>query len=324
MAGQQLLVTNTLGGYTVVPKLSEHLQKPVSPICKFRQFVSYKESFGKNAGESVVFDRYSRITTAGGTLSETSTIPRHNIIYSQGTLTVTEWGNAIGRTKKLKVLSKQNVDSPIQKALRLDAQSVLDAAVGAQYKDTLARYVCITAATQTLTTNGTASATATCNLNRYHVENLTDQLKIWNVPPFPDGKYVCISSIKGIRGIKDDTSMGGWMDAARYAGSKRLWSGEMGEYMGVRFVEETNVLSNTVGNGSAYGEAVIFGPECVMEAVAIPEQVILDTPRDFGRDVGVGWYFLGNWKIMTCGLTDGDSVSTTNGWVPHCIYVASL
>ena len=52
------------------------------------QFVSYKEAGGKGKGESVLFDRFSNISTSGGTLSETATIPRHNIVFSQGTLTI--------------------------------------------------------------------------------------------------------------------------------------------------------------------------------------------------------------------------------------------
>jgi len=321
MAGMQLLASNTLGGYIVVPTLSKKLQQPTWPICKFRQFVGYKEAFGKNAGESVVFDRFTHINTAGGTLSETSTIPRNNIVFSQGTLTVVEYGNAIGRTKKLEVLGQLNVDSPINQALRRDAQSVLDSAVADQFKDTLARYVCVTTASYTMTTNGTFGGTATADLNKYHIGNLVDQLKKWNVPTFPDGSYVCIASVAALRGIKNDTSTGGWIDAARYAGSGKLWTGEVGMYDNVRFVEETNVLSNAIGSATANGEAVIFGPGAVMEAVAMPEQVILDTPRDFGRDVGVGWYFIGGWKIIWCG--SGETVDATSGYVPRAIYVGS-
>jgi len=321
--GQQLLVTSTLGGYSVVPRLSKEVRNAVIPMCKFRQFVSFKEAMGKGNGESVVYDKVSRINTSGGTLTETSTIPRNNIVFDQGTLTVNEYGNAIGKTLKLKELSMFNIDNPVHKALRDDMKLTLDSAVGTQFKDTLARYVAITSTSGTLTTNGTAGGTSTSNLNKYHIENLTDQLKIWNVEPFNDEKYVCIASVKAMRGIKDDTTTGGWIDAARYAGSKRLFAGEVGEYMGVRFIEETNVLSNAVGNGSAYGEYCIFGKDTVMEAVAHPEEIRIDTPKDFGRDVATAWYTIMGHKIIWCSATDSDTVDTSKGWVPRIIYGGS-
>lgn len=324
MPGQQVLAVNTLGGYSVATRLSKQMRQAVLPLCKFRQFVSVKEAWGKNKGQTVQFDRVSLISTAGGTLTETSTIPRHNIVIGTGTLTLSEWGNAIGKTLKLTALSQLDMNNPIHKALTDDEKLTLDAAVGAQFKDTMARYVAVTGSSYNLATNGTASATATCNLSKYHVENITDQLKIWNVPPFPDGKYACIASIKAMRGLKDDTATGGWVDAARYAGSKRLYSGEVGEYMQVRFMEETNVLSNTIGNASAYGEAVFFGPETVVEGIAIPEEIRVDTPKDFGRDMATAWYGILGFKIMWCSATDSESVDTTKGWVPRIVYVTSL
>jgi len=324
MQGQQVLATNTLGGYLQAPRLSKQLRQAVLPLCKFRQFVSVKEAWGKGKGNTVLFDRVSRINTGGGTLTETSTIPRHNLIFGQGTMTLAEWGNAIGKTLKAEALSELNLNNPIHKALRDDEKVTLDDAVGDQFKDTMARYVALSATSGTLTTNGVFGGTSTGNLNRYHIEEMTDQLKIWNVPPFADEKYVCIASVKAMRGIKDDTSVGGWIDAARYAGSKRLFTGEVGEYMGVRFIEETNVLSNAIGNNSAYGEACVFGQETVVEGIALPEEIRLDTPRDFGRDLAVAWYGILGFKIMWCSYTDSESVDTSKGWVPRIVYVGSL
>lgn len=321
MAGQQLLVTNTLGGYSTVPKLSKKVWEASQPMLRFQQFVSFKEAWGKNKGETVYFDRVSNIGTAGGTLAETATIPRNNVVLGQGTLTLVEMGNAIGKTNKLDYLSDFDINVPLHKALRNDQAKTIDGLVATQFKDSLARYACIGASTGTLTTNGTFGGTATGDLNLYHIKNLTDQLDKWNVDPFPDGNYVGIASVAALRGIKDDTSTGGWIDAARYAGSKRLYTGEVGEFMGVRWIKDTHSMSSAVGNGSTRGEAVIFGQDTVQEAVALAPEIRVDTPRDFGRDIGVAWYGIAGWKIIWCGT--GDTVSTTNGFVPHIIYVGS-
>jgi hypothetical protein len=47
---------------------------------------------GKNRSDKVLFDKISNISTSGGTLSETATIPKNNYTIKQGTLTVTEYG----------------------------------------------------------------------------------------------------------------------------------------------------------------------------------------------------------------------------------------
>ena len=44
--------------------------------------------------------------------------------------------------------------------------------------------------------------------------------------------------------------------------------------------------------------AFFFGAETVAEAIAIPEEIRGKIPGDYGRDKGVGWYFLGGYGIM--------------------------
>jgi len=88
MAGQQVLVTNSLGGYTTAPRLAKKMWEFAKPLYRFRQFCDFKEAWGKHKGDTVLFDRYSKVSTAGGTLVETSTIPSHNIVVGQGTITI--------------------------------------------------------------------------------------------------------------------------------------------------------------------------------------------------------------------------------------------
>lgn len=59
---------------------------------KFVQFCEMKEQWGKNAGETFVYDRYSDIDTQGGKLTETATVPTSSFRVYQGTATLYEWG----------------------------------------------------------------------------------------------------------------------------------------------------------------------------------------------------------------------------------------
>lgn len=320
---EQLWSTNAQGGFFGCPKLDAKLWEAVEPLMRFRQFCSIKTDFGKNNNDTIYFDKVSKLTTAGGTLVETSTIPRSNFILGRGTAVVTEWGNSVPYTGKLEALAEFNVDNAVHKALMNDQAETLDSAAGAQFKDTLAKYVILstsTAGTGTLTTNGTAASTATGNLNAYYVKQICDQLRKWNVRPVDNhGNYVCIGSVNALSGIKDDSK---WIDAYKYAKPEQLFTNEAGKYYGVRFVEETNVLSNILGG--SYGEAVFFGDESVKEIVVIAPEIRRDPPKDAGRDKRVAWYAIMAFKNIWCGTNTGDSVNTARGWVPHIIHCTSL
>jgi N4-gp56 family major capsid protein len=293
--------------------LSKQLRHVSQPMMKFRQFVDVKEALGSSKGTTVWFDKISNISTAGGTLTETNTIPEHQYTLSTGQIVVTEYGNAVPFTGKLDTVSEFSVDNVVTRVLRDDMAKVLDSAAAAQFKETAAKYCALTTTTFALTTDGTFTSTATSNLNAYHVKNCVDQLKTWNVPKYDGDNYICIASIKAIRGLKDDSD---WEDAAKYGDPDRLFAGEIGRYYGCRFVEETNYLSNAAGVSSLYGEACFFGADAVMEAVATPEEVRAKIPTDYGRSKGLAWYGICGWKIL---WEVGDYATEK----PHIIWVGS-
>lgn len=61
-------------------------------------------------------------------------------------------------------------------------------------------------------------------------------LKAGLVPTFSDGTYHAIAQPGAVFDLMSDTAVGGWIDAARYAGAQQLMSGELGEYGGVKFL----------------------------------------------------------------------------------------
>jgi len=92
MAGEQLLATNTLGGYSTLPRLTAQIWEACRPLYRFRQFVNHKENWGAHRGYQIVFPKYSRIPGTHGTQLETSTLSIGNIVYAQGTATIAEYG----------------------------------------------------------------------------------------------------------------------------------------------------------------------------------------------------------------------------------------
>ena len=90
--GQQIWVTSSLGGYLSNDVLSKQVRYRAQTLQKFRQFCDVEPAAGKNRGDAVLFNKISNISTAGGSLTETSTIPKTNYTITQGTLSVNEYG----------------------------------------------------------------------------------------------------------------------------------------------------------------------------------------------------------------------------------------
>ena len=77
--------------------------------------------------------------------------------------------------------------------------------------------------------------TAACRLTSEMVAKAATQLKKMNAPTF-DGKYVCILHPSVAFDLRQDEA---WIAAHQYAAATELFSGEIGELHGVRFVETT-------------------------------------------------------------------------------------
>jgi N4-gp56 family major capsid protein len=299
---QQVWVTNSLGGYLSNNVLTKSVRHAAQPMMKFRQFVTPEGAEGKSRGDKVSFNKISNISTSGGTLAETATIPRVNYTIKQGTLQVTEYGNAIPFTLKVQTLAEVSVPDMVKTVLRNDMAKVLDSAAAAEFQTSVYKAAVVNTATTTFSTSGTASATATGNMSDKNVRDIVDKMKVLNIPRYDGDNYICIASTNSIRGLYD------FFEAKiMQTSAKPLFSGEVGAYYGCRFVEETNILKNTLGTGSIYGEAVFFGDDAVREGVVIPEDIRIDLPKDFGRDQGIAWYYLGGFKQVWNYTTDTET-----------------
>lgn len=81
------------------------------------------------------------------------------------------------------------------------------------------------------------------------------RLKAASVPTFSDGTYRAIVHPGSTYDLESDTAVGGWIDAQRYAGSEALFSGEVGRYAGVRFIESPAAVSFADVQGVALATA---------------------------------------------------------------------
>lgn len=279
---QQLWSVNSLGGYLCSDQFSKQIRHAAQPIMKFRQFCDAEPAMGRNRSDTVLFDKISNISTQGGTIAETSTIPKNNYTIKQGSLTVSEYGNSVPFTLKAQSLSEVEVPDIVKTVLRNDMAKVLDSAAATQFKTSDYKATVTNTATTTFGTAGAALATSSGSMSDKNVRDIIDQMKKLNIPKYDGNNYICIASTNSIRGLYDyfETKI-------QYTDNKPMFNGEIGEYYSCRFIEETNSLVNTLGSGSTDGEALFFGEDAVREGIVIPEEIRIDLPKDFGRDQGI-------------------------------------
>ena len=187
MSTGQVWLTNTLGGYMWSPALSKVLRVVVQSLVKFRQFADVKDAAvqGKGKGQEFHWNVYSDVATQGTTLTETTTMPETNYTITQGTMTITEYGNSVPYTEKLDDLCLHPVKEVIAKVRGNDAKKAFDIAAYNQFNATPLT-VAPTAGTATdvvtLTTNGTVTITNNVALGNGHVKAIVDLMKERNIP----------------------------------------------------------------------------------------------------------------------------------------------
>lgn len=299
MANGQVWLTNSLGGYMWSPNLSSVLRMDVQPLVKFRQFADVKDAAvqGKKKGQEFHWNRYSDVATQGTTLVETTTMPETNFTITQGTMTITEYGNSVPYTEKLDNLSEQPVKEIIAKVLKNDAKKAFDIGAEAQFNATPLRMVAAAGTSTsaiTLYTNGTVTGTASVSLGREHVKSIVDTMKERNVPAYINDDYMALSWPTTLRKLKTDLE-----DVSKYveSGVQRIFNGEVGRYENTRFVEQTNIPKGTRVSTTT-GWCYFFGDDTVAEGVVVPEEMRGKIPTDYGRSRGVAWFYTGGFGIV--------------------------
>ena len=265
----------------------------VQPLVKFRQFADVKDAAvqgkGKGKGQEFHWNVYSDVATQGTTLLETTTMPETNYTITQGTMTITEFGNSVPYTEKQGDLSLHPVKEVIAKVLKNDAKKAFDIAAYNQFNATPLT-VAPTAGTATdvatLTTNGTVTITNNVALGNGHVKAIVDLMKERNIPPYMADDYVSIAHPSTLRNFKNDLEQ-----VRKYVdmGFQLVLNGEVGRHETTRFVEQTNISKENWSNGKS-NQAFFFGADTVAEGVVIPEEMrgVSNASRDACAHPGQG------------------------------------
>ena len=313
--------TANLGGNLALPYLTDWFRTVAQPLTRFRQLCDIKEAVGTRKGESFQWEIFANIATQGTSLTEGSVMPSSSFTMTLGSCTMTEYGNSIPLTRKLKEFSELEIKSILRQTLVNDMTKAIDQAVWDKLKATL---LVAQASSSTDTSNiqlftdgtGTNAVAATCWLHTGHVINIVDAMKERNIPAFDGEDYVCIAHPSTFSQLRNQLVS---VNQYTETGYKKILNGEIGRFGGVRFVEQTNIAKLTPTNAGAGSWALFTGGEAVVEAIAVPEELIEKEVTDYGRSMGMAWYGIFGYALPFSTAANQRSVM----WYPNASVLSS-
>lgn len=271
----QVWSVSSLGNTLGTPMLSERIRFSAYGRMRFGQFVKIESKFGPNRTDTMFFKKVGKVSQKGRVHAEGEPIQEAALTFFSDSVVVVEISNSISFTDRVEELAKLSIRAAIIQRLRDDAADVLDNTYAAKFQASDVVYTptgAVQAPTFTVSTTGSAGASAPRNTTIDDVKNIADLLKATYKAPAYDaeGRYVWLGGSQSLRGIKDSRDA---MDFAKHGQPERFFYGEAGMNYGVRFVEENNILSNSLGSAGNLGEAIVFGDDPVIEIIAKPLQL---------------------------------------------------
>ncbi len=274
--------------------LSSKIREASIAECLFLRFVTPEPGYGRGKGDSITITTIKNLAEpTNATIREGERVPIDRLQQASVTITVNTMGRGVEYDEKTKLLAHYDPQDKIQKALRRQLKLVMDTAAAAAFKT--AKLIAIPTSLTAVTwdTDGTPSTTATQNLTVAHVKEIRDKMSdTYHIPGRNGGeRYACLISTKAARGIKNDPEFLAWKQGDPDRARSVLEQSKIGTIENIDFYESnhTNALSNAKGTGSVLGEAVFFGDDAVVMAVALDPELRAAIPANFGLERAVAW-----------------------------------
>lgn len=213
---------------------------------------------------------------------------------SESTVSVTlnEYGRAIGLTAKLRATGLVDVDAGAVNVVAYDLINSLD---------TVARDVVVagTNADQSGDAGSKGAIDTSDTFASSDVRTAVAKLRGRSAVPIRDGYYVAHIHPDVSFDLREEAgSNANWREAHIYASPETIFAGEIGAYEGAIFIETPRAaIEADAGSGTTdVYKTVFLGQEYLAKAVAIEPHIVQSPVTDRLRRLpGIGWYFLGNW-----------------------------
>lgn len=273
----------------------------------FRKFADKRPVDVTNPGNTVVFQVYTDLSRATSALTQTADpdaveLSNTNRVH----VTVNEYGNAVLTTERLALESLSAIDPAVADMLSFNMRDSLDSLVWAKLTAlATGRYTGTTSADES-TVNGqdVSASTSAANFTAALARRGVAKLRGANVQTREGGLYTALIHPDVSYDLRSEAQTSGsavWQLPHTYteAGVGNLWSGEIGIFDQVRYIETPRAESVSGSGTSKVYATVLLGKQALLEAVSYePKTVIGPVTDKLMRFRPAGWKGLLGWNVF--------------------------
>lgn len=213
-----------------------------------------KKKIPEGKGTSIEWRKFGSLAAATTPLTEGTTPAGQDLNITAITEKLAQYGDFVVVSDVLDMQAKDPVIAETSELLGEQAGLTVNKIIaGVIANGTNVRY----AGGKTSTT----SLTATDVLTGAEVKKAVRDLRKNNIPTFADGYYHATISAEQAYDLMSDTANGGWIDVVKYAGAKKLLTGEIGEYAGVRFRVSSETPVGAGASDAVVHKALVYGKD---------------------------------------------------------------
>jgi len=273
----------------------------------FRKFADKRPVDVTNPGNTVVFQVYTDLARKTSALTQTEdpdavTLNNTNKVN----VTVDEYGNAVITTERLALESISAIDPAVADMLAFNMRDSLDSLVWTKLTSlATGRFTGSTAADETVLNGEDVSASTSNNkITAALARKGVAKLRGASVQPRDGGFYTALIHPDVSFDLRSEAQSSGsavWQLPHTYteAGVGNLWTGEIGIYDQIRYIETPRAESTSGSGANKIYKTVILGKQALIEAVSYePKTVIGPVTDKLMRFRPAGWKGLIGWNIF--------------------------
>lgn len=208
-------------------------------------------------------------------------------------ITCAEYGGAVTRTRKFANRSFAPVDPIIARQVAMLMNEVIDSLV----QDTMVTGTNVSYGGDATEVDEIVNDDV---LTAGLVRRAVARLRTAKAVPWFGNLYAGLVHPHTILDLREETGAGAWRVPAEYGAQGRIWAGEVGEFEGVRFVENALVRRepNEAATPVTTYQNYFLGRNALAEDVKTEPHVVISPQTDkLGRFHTIGWYGDLGWAI---------------------------
>lgn len=213
-----------------------------------------KKRIPEGKGTSIEWRKFGSLAAANTPLTEGTTPAGKSLAITAITKSLSQYGDYVEISDVLDMQAKDPVITETSELLGEQAGLTVNKIVADEISaGTNVRYAGGKTATNALT--------AADILTGADVKKAVRDLRKNNISTFEDGYYHATISPEQAFDLMNDTANGGWIDVVKYANAKKLLTGEIGEYAGVRFRTSSETPTGTGASNAPVHKALVYGKD---------------------------------------------------------------